>query len=580
MTHPPSASQELARRDFHNARQQAAMQQLLARFRGEDSNLLPFDEIEEQLHPTGETIIHGTQEIPLKKIVGSVSRYQDFTISFLPKLDSDRDRWTGVRAAVIDMSGIPPIDVYQLGDAYFVQDGNHRVSIARRLKSKTITARVTEVKTRVPFSADDDPSEIICKANYADFLEETNLDELRPEANLMTTFCGQYPIFKQQIAIYCRRLVKEGRLSNVDPLCRQGVIDWYDHSYMPVIMVIREMGIMRRFPERTEADMFLLLCEKQEELEQDLGWNVDIETGITDLIGEQEEPRGLLRRLLFSIAPPKTIPPAPGLWRRQQLARQRDHHLFRDILIELDGSEENWLLVDHIFDVSNFEEDHILGLHIMRNENDLTTAEIALIEQRFLDLIHKRGLKGEFAIEVSKSPVQVLNKRAAWADLVVIRGTRSPGNQPLSQASAELKELVEGCPRPILVLPDGTRSDMSRVILGYDGSPKANEALFIATYLTAKWSKKLTVVTVETAHTSAAALENAQIYLTNHGVHNAKYILKKGPIADMVLQTAADENCNMLIMGGFSFRSIRNLSLGSAAERILLEYPHPMWICR
>ena len=97
------------------------------------------------------------------------------------------------------MTGIPPIEVYQVGDAYFVQDGNHRVSIARRLNSKTITAYVIEVKTRVPFAADDDPNEIICKAHYADFLEKSNLDKLRPDVDLQMTFCGQYQIFLEQI---------------------------------------------------------------------------------------------------------------------------------------------------------------------------------------------------------------------------------------------------------------------------------------------------------------------------------------------------------------------------------------------
>ena len=32
---------------------------------------------------------------PLDAIVGSVGRYQDFTRTFLPKHDSDQDRWAG-----------------------------------------------------------------------------------------------------------------------------------------------------------------------------------------------------------------------------------------------------------------------------------------------------------------------------------------------------------------------------------------------------------------------------------------------------------------------------------------------------
>lgn len=109
---------QLALRDFQQARKQAVMQQILSRLRGKAAELLCFDEVRQQLRSTGITIKHGLQEIPLDKIVGSVARYGDFTRSFLPKRDTDEERWAGVKAAVSDMVSIPPIDVHQVGDAY------------------------------------------------------------------------------------------------------------------------------------------------------------------------------------------------------------------------------------------------------------------------------------------------------------------------------------------------------------------------------------------------------------------------------------------------------------------------------
>ncbi|MBT7989263.1 MAG: universal stress protein, partial [Anaerolineae bacterium] len=193
------ASYEMALRDFQYARKQAVMQQILSRLRGKEGELLCFDEVRQQLRSTGTTIRHGLQEVSLDKIVGSVARYDDFTRSFLPKRDTDEERWVEVKAAVTDMVGMPPIEVYQVGDAYFVQDGNHRVSIARQLNTKTISAYVTEIKTRVPLTADDDPNEIICKSYYAEFLEKTNLDKLRPKVDLSMSFCEQYQVFFEQI---------------------------------------------------------------------------------------------------------------------------------------------------------------------------------------------------------------------------------------------------------------------------------------------------------------------------------------------------------------------------------------------
>jgi len=579
MTQQPQTNYQVAIRDFQYARKQAVMQQLLARFRGGGSALLPFDEISQQLHPTGEMIEHGTQEISLNKIVGSVGRHEDFTLSFLPKRDTDLERWAGLRAAVTDMVGIPPIEVYQVGNAYFVQDGNHRVSIARRLNSKTITAYVTEVKTRVPFSADDDPNEIICKAQYADFLEQTNLDKIRPDIDMTMTFSGQYYVFLDQIGSeYCVSTQNQDMLSD-NEIWDEAVVLWYDQIYLPVINIIRDLGILHHFPERTEADMYLLLSERRDQLENDLGWHVEMETGISDLLVTPIKSRNLFKRVIKSIIPKQAKELVPGLWRKQQLARQRYHHLFKHILIGLDGSDENWLIFERYIQAPFIAQDHILGLHVVPHKALLNSEHVRQMRDRFYEGIQTAGLQGEFAVEVDSNPVEVINKRAAWVDLVVVRGTRHP-NQTLVQTSPELKLLVQQCPRPIEVVPDGSQSDYSRPILAYDGSPKADEALFIATYFATRWQRSLTVVTVETEYTTEEAMQRAKKYLTEHGLTDVNYILGNGPIADMVLETAEANDCNLLLMGGFSFRSLRHLTLGSSAERILLEFPHPMVICR
>ncbi len=576
MTKQSQTNYQLALRDFHQARKQAVMQQILARFRGDEAKLLDFHQVQEQLGPTGLTVPHGLQEIPLEKIVGSVDRYEDFTRSFLPKRDTDEARWAGVKAAIDDMVGMPPIEAYQVGDAYFVQDGNHRVSIARRLRSQTISAQVTEVKTRVPLTANDNPNEIICKSYYADFLEKTNLDKLRADADLLMTFCGQYSALLDQIMGRLHLIESSQAKRDDSDLWEEAVVDWYDQLYLPVIRVIRELGVLHSFPERMEADMYVLLSERRAELEQDLGWHVEMETGVSDLITSQDRSRGLLSR----VVKPLDSGPTPGLWRQQQLARHRYHHLFEYILVPLDGTEASWQIFDHVLQWGNFDNDHILGLHVVPDKTQADSQAVHQMRARFEADCRAADVQGEFAVEVDSKPVQAIIKRAAWADFVIVNGTRPPDNQPLVRISAELKYLIQQCPRPIVIRPDGTQSDNSRALLAYDGSPKADEALFIATYFTARYSHSLTVVTVETTYTSGDALEMARLYLEQHGVTEVNYVLRQGPISEMVLETAAANRSNVLFMGGFSFRSLRQLTLGSSAERILREFPHPMWICR
>ena len=585
MSAQTQSNYELAVNDFQRARKQAAIQQLLARIRGESADLLCYDTVRQQLRATEVTIERGLQEIPLDKIVGSVGRYEDFTRTYFPKRDSDQERWAGVKAAITDMVGMPPIDVYQLGDTYFVQDGNHRVSVARQLGSETISAYVTEVKTRVPLTADDDPNVLICKSRYAEFLEATNLDKLRPDADLMMTFCGQFRVLLDQIETEHALLTRNQNLADNADAWENAVIDWYDHVYLPVIQIIRALGILRRFPERTEADMYVLLSERHHELEEALGWHVEMETAVTELVDSEEESQGLFDRFVKKVVPILDRGPRPGLWRKQQLARQRYHHLFADILVPIDGTEEGWQILDHTLQMGKLDQDHILGLHIVPDETQLNSGAINAMRSRFEQRCREVGLQGDFAVDVDSSPVQAIIRRAAWADLVIAQGARPSEHQPLPRVSPGLKQLIQHCPRPIEVVPKGAHmvgpdSWPVRLLLAYDGSPKANEALFVAAYLTARWQRALTVISVETVYTTSATLDRARQYLTEHEVSNVNYLLKQGPIAETVLETAKSSQSQLLIMGGFSFQPVRHLVLGSTAEHILREFRYPMLICR
>jgi nucleotide-binding universal stress UspA family protein len=117
-------------------------------------------------------------------------------------------------------------------------------------------------------------------------------------------------------------------------------------------------------------------------------------------------------------------------------------------------------------------------------------------------------------------------------------------------------------------------------MLAYDGSPKANEALFVAAYLRSRWSIPLTVVTVETAFTEETALERAKAYLGKQGGSTVNFVLRQRPIGDAILETAEEYDINLLIMGGFGFRPVLNLMLGSTVDRVLREFKQPILICR
>ncbi len=572
---------ETAVQDFRRARKQAAMAQLVARFTGRSDELLAYHEVSNHIK-SAPIVEAGVQEIPLKAIVGSVGRYKDFTREFLPKKDSNEERWARVRASVSEMRGWPPIEVYQIGEVYFVKDGNHRVSVARQLGVDTITAYVTRLDANITLQADDDPDEIICKVRYAEFLEETGLDQLRPDADLLMTFCGHYRVLLDQIEAYRQRAGQEHQAALT---WAEAVAGWYDQVYLPTIELVQEQGILRHFPQRTEADMYFLLWERREELEQALGWHIDTETAVSDLVDETEAPslvRRIGRRLRKALVPAELRDgPQPGWWRKQRLSLRRHDQLFANILVGIPGENDDWRALEQALIVAQKEDGRLHGLHVVEDTSGLPGTDMATLEQtptgqRICAMFQKRraeaDVPGELAL-VAGELVDTFVRRAAWNDLVVVK--RSQDDAHLTE---RFKQFVQHCSRPILAVP-GSVSPLDRALLAYDGSAKADEALFVATYIAARWQAALTVVTVETDYTSSEALDKARDYLTRYDV-TAEYVLRQKPIAEAVMETAVSHQSNLLIMGGFGFRPVLHLMLGSTVDHVLTHFKQPILICR
>lgn len=80
--------------------------------------------------------------VSINKIVGSESRAHDFDKQFRPLVSHTRDRWVGVAIAYRRGINLPPVELIQVGDEYYVRDGHHRISVAKTYGQATIEARI------------------------------------------------------------------------------------------------------------------------------------------------------------------------------------------------------------------------------------------------------------------------------------------------------------------------------------------------------------------------------------------------------------------------------------------------------
>ncbi|NDJ52832.1 MAG: hypothetical protein GYB68_07095 [Chloroflexi bacterium] len=263
MTNREVATGPIEQRDWDRARRAAFVEDMLGVFSNRSRELLSFEDVRQRLRLHQKTY-KGVHEIDLSQIAGSVGRYKDFTRSFLPRRENMRERWKRVNAVGQEI-GFPPIEVYRVGEAYFVLDGNHRVSVARQMKLSTIEAHIWEFDTSVQLSSQADMDEVLLKAEYIEFCDETNINDLCPGHEIHFTLPGQYREITVQMDIYRRILEK---IDQEQKTFDEAVVAWYDMVYTPCIQAIREQGVLDYFPGRTEADLFVFVWLHNEELKQ------------------------------------------------------------------------------------------------------------------------------------------------------------------------------------------------------------------------------------------------------------------------------------------------------------------------
>lgn len=314
-------SQATALRIFNEARRRAFVQDMLAEVGGRPDSLLCFDEVRRQLRLGEPSQAPVTKEVPLDKIVGSVGRYHDFNRAFLPRAQVDPRRWTRI-ARLQRQSRLPPVDLFQVGEVYFVRDGHHRVSAARTLKYRTIRAHVVEIPFRVSLDTTTSPDDLILKAAYAGFLEKTSLDRTYPDQRVELTLPGGYASLLQHIEVHQFYM---GLRSRRYPTLPEAANDWYLSVYLPVVERIRDSGVLANFPGRTETDLYLWISENRARLQIHYGPGLSGRDGDDTQVSEAVKdfstehhirgPRRALRRWLYRFFPrrrPYTPKPPPS----------------------------------------------------------------------------------------------------------------------------------------------------------------------------------------------------------------------------------------------------------------------------
>jgi hypothetical protein len=261
-----------AEADFLRARRLqviAALTARLLRKESGDRRALSFQEVVDALGLVDEVSL-GIRVIPVDRIVGSVDKVRDFDPKFRPRSDVSRGRFERIDEAVRRGEPLPPIDVYQVGEIYFVRDGHHRVAVHRALELDEIEADVRLVRTLV------EPDDVYAHSDLAArelrrlFLQRVPVPRSGRHA-LILSDPEKYPWLAEMVEAWAARLVfAEGAPIDRATAARR----WYAEEFAPVVALIEEGDLLD--DDETEADAYMRVAGERYAVFHNHAWNTEV----------------------------------------------------------------------------------------------------------------------------------------------------------------------------------------------------------------------------------------------------------------------------------------------------------------
>lgn len=541
--------------DFHRFRSKAAMQRFWAGIRGESLDLLPFDEVSARLRAVSQTDL-GLREVPLTDIVGSVNRTGDFDRNFHPLKAVDGSRWANVKAAMTSpfTQGVPPVSLYKIGDAYFVLDGNHRVSIAKEMGMESIEAFVTEVKSKVPLTSSSTLEQLVEKGALADFLEETHIDRILPNVDLSLRQFDNYPLLKEHINVHRYYM---GIEQNHEIAFDDAVRDWYHHVYLPVVTEIEKSGLHDEFPDLNLTDLYLLVLDKQHSLQEWLGTPFKTENVLdylTDRDSKQNKNDETGRDAQL-----------------ERLAAGEDRPendcLFRNILVAISDHDTQQTALKQAMLFNRQHNGTILGIHVRAEEAD-AEADIEELREKFIQTLESQQMSGKFFV-VEGETSEKLREFSLLSDLLVLRLRFPPGSSLFERVSSGIISILQSTRRPILFVKDKPEM-VERILLVFDDRDQSREAFYVAAYYAARYGCSLHILQLtKDEATKQARLNFLQKYLQMIGVAAQIETLPEGELANQLASRIEEFGITTVMMAGYESKGLMGRLFASPVDRVL-----------
>jgi nucleotide-binding universal stress UspA family protein len=184
------------------------------------------------------------------------------------------------------------------------------------------------------------------------------------------------------------------------------------------------------------------------------------------------------------------------------------------------------------------------------------------------------GVGGQLAVHRGLED-DILARHGRLADLVVVP---RPASETALSESSTMQAAIMATGRPVLVAPPGQAKTLGgKILVAWNGSPQAARALAAAIPLLHE-AEAITLLHIEEGSGDAPTAEDAVDYLAAHGCLAQAASQPRGhhPVADALLLAALNQRADLLVMGAYTHKRIRELIFGGATLEALLEATIPV----
>lgn len=276
-----------AQEDFAKARNKAWIHEMQNMMHPDKKRLLSLNDVKKILKPKNEIYV-GLKVVPIRKIVGSEGRYNDFDNRFLPRSNELKQRWMNVDQAHLSDTVLPPVQLYELAGLYFVRDGNHRVSVAKAQGVEFIDAEVISLQSEIQLPSDirqDTLLPVVIRYEKRVFYNETHFGDLTDYWDLDFTAAGRYDVIYNHILVH-KYFINERQSTEIE--FSDALISWFKTVYLPVIAVIEKYNLLADFKQRTKSDIYVWVVKHWDSLKQKNGNDYSLDEATKDFVKSEK----------------------------------------------------------------------------------------------------------------------------------------------------------------------------------------------------------------------------------------------------------------------------------------------------